>query len=169
MSILQIKKYGEAILAQKSDEIKEVTPEIKTLIKNMFETMYNAPGVGLAANQVGYALSLCVIDISASNKKCPMVFINPKIEKRDGILREEEGCLSFPGIYRKIKRSKKIRVRALDENGNQFVVDAENMLSRALQHEIDHLSGKLLIDNLPPLQKHEVKSEIEIRKQEHKW
>lgn len=169
MSTLQIKKYGEAVLAEKSAEIKQITPEIKNLIKQMFETMYNALGVGLAANQVGYALSLCVIDTSASGKKCPMVFINPKIEKREGVLHEEEGCLSFPGIYKKIKRSKKIRVRALDENGAQFVIDAENMLSRALQHEIDHLNGKLLIDNLPPLQKQEVKKEIEIRKQENKW
>jgi len=169
MSILQIKKYGEAVLAEHGAEIKKVTPEIKTLIKNMFETMYNAPGVGLAAHQVGFALRLCVIDTSASGKKCPMVFINPKIEKREGVSHEEEGCLSFPGIYRKIKRSKFVRVRALDENGKVFVVDAHDMLSRALQHEIDHLNGKVLLDNLPPLQKQEVKEEIKIRKQENKW
>ncbi|MCK9582766.1 MAG: peptide deformylase, partial [Endomicrobiales bacterium] len=100
----------------------------------------------------------------------PMVFINPKIEKREGVSHAEEGCLSFPGIYRKIKRAKFVRVRALDENGKVFVVDAQDMLlSRALQHEIDHLNGKVLLDNLPPLQRQEVKKEIEIRKQENKW
>ena len=169
MSILEIKKYGEPVLLQKSAEIKEITPEIKTLIKNMFDTMYNAPGVGLAANQVGFALRLCVIDASASGKKCPMVFINPKIEKREGLLREEEGCLSFPGIYRKIKRSKSVRVRALDENGKVFAIDVQDMLSRALQHEIDHLEGKIFLEKLPPLQRQEVEKEIEIRKQEKKW
>jgi len=131
--------------------------------------LYNAPGVGLAANQVGLALRLCVIDTSASGKKCPMVFINPKIEKREGVLHEEEGCLSFPGIYRKIKRAKSVRVRALDENGKVFVIDVQDMLSRALQHEIDHLEGKILLDKLPPLQRQEVEKEIEIRKQENKW
>jgi len=169
MSILQIKKYGEAVLLKKGAEIKEITPEVKILIKNMFETMYNAPGVGLAANQVGFALRLCVIDTSPSGKKCPMVFINPKIEKREGVLHEEEGCLSFPGIYRKIKRAKSVRVRALDENGKVFVVDVQDMPSRALQHEIDHLEGKVLLDHLPPLQRQEVKEEIEIRKLENKW
>lgn len=175
MSILRIYKYGEPILKRKSMPVEEITPKIRKLISDMIETMYNAPGVGLAACQVGVPLKICVIHLrserlegsQAASK--PFVLINPKITGRSGKIEEEEGCLSLPGITVKIKRSRKVKVQAIDDKGMPIIIEGEGLLGRALQHEIDHIEGKVLIDYLPWLKRRKVEREIKERRKQENW
>lgn len=145
MAILEIEEYGEPVLREKALPVKEITPEILNLIKDMAETMYTDSGAGLAAPQVGVLKRIIVID---EDKEGLMVLVNPEIIKSEGEVIDEEGCLSIPGIYSDVKRSSKVTVKALNENGDQIEITKEGLTARALQHEIDHLNGILFIDRI---------------------
>lgn len=157
MAILDIRKYPDPVLKTKTNRVERIDDKLQRLIDDMFETMYAAPGVGLAANQVGVPLSLAVIDISprqeGEKRSGPLVIINPMILSMDGAVTEEEGCLSIPDYTEKIRRAAKVRVRAQGRNGKELEIEAEGLLAKALQHEIDHLNGLLFIDRLSSLKK----------------
>ncbi len=153
MAKLNILRYPEKILKRKCSPVKEITPEIKSLIEDMFETMYENQGVGLAANQVGKNLRLCVVDIRDGEKNNPIVLINPEIKKKDGKEFMEEGCLSFPGITASVKRFNKINVAALNVDGLPVDFEATGLLSRAIQHELDHINGIVFLARLPVIQR----------------
>jgi len=154
MAILKIKKYPDPILRKKCQEVKEVTEEIKNLGWDMVETMEKNEGIGLAAPQVSELKRIIVV----RTEKGPQVFINPKIIKksRETII-DEEGCLSFPGLWLRIKRAKRVEIEALNENGEKISLKAEGLPARVLQHEIDHLDGILFIDRLSFWQKLKIK------------
>ena len=145
MAILEIKEYGEPVLRGKALPVKEIAPEILNLIKDMAETMYTASGVGLAASQVGVPKRIILVD---GEEEGLIVLINPMIIKSEGEVVAEEGCLSVPDIYNQVKRSSKVTVKALDENGDPIEITKEDLTARALQHEIDHLDGILFIDRI---------------------
>ncbi|GAF74154.1 unnamed protein product [marine sediment metagenome] len=145
MAILEIKEYGEPDLREKALPVKEITPEILNLIKDMAETMYTASGVGLAASQVGVLKRIILVDGEEDEL---IVLINPVIIKSEGEVVEEEGCLSVPDIYSQVKRSSKVTIEALNENGDLIEITKEGLTARALQHEIDHLDGILFLDRI---------------------
>jgi peptide deformylase len=145
MAILEIKEYGEPDLREKALPVKEITPEILNLIKDMAETMYTASGVGLAASQVGVLKRIILVDGEEDEL---IVLINPVIIKSEGEVVEEEGCLSVPDIYSQVKRSSKVTIKALNDNGDLIEIIKEGLTARALQHEIDHLDGILFIDRI---------------------
>jgi peptide deformylase len=131
----------------------------------MFETMYAAPGIGLAATQVNAAKRLLVIDVSEKRDQ-PLVFINPEILAREGVEETEEGCLSVPGVFDKVTRAEKVRVRALDRDGKQFEMEADGLLAVCIQHEIDHLDGKLFVDYLSELKRTRIRKKLEKERKE---
>ena len=145
MATLEIKEYGDPVLREKSLPVKEITPDILNLIKDMAETMYTNSGVGLAAPQVGVSKRIIIID---EDEEELMVLVNPEIIKSEGEVVDEEGCLSIPGVYSDVKRSLKVTVRALNENGEPIEITKEGLTGRSLQHEIDHLNGILFIDKI---------------------
>ncbi|HOW43281.1 MAG TPA: peptide deformylase [Candidatus Omnitrophota bacterium] len=142
---LKIRTIGDPVLRKKTKPVKQVTAEHKRMLSLMSRLMYESSGIGLAAPQVGLDISMIVVDIGKGLYK----LINPRIVKKEGRQAIEEGCLSCPGISVKVKRAKKVTVQALDEDGRPVVVDAENMLACVMQHEIDHLLGKLIVDYVP--------------------
>ncbi|HEY7879116.1 MAG TPA: peptide deformylase [Gemmatimonadaceae bacterium] len=144
MSVLDIHVLGSPVLRQETTPVTEITPDIQRLIDDMFETMYAAKGIGLAAPQVGRRERLSVIDVDDNR----FVIINPEIGVADGKQKGEEGCLSIPEIYGDVERAMHVLVRATDREGNPFEVDATDLLARCVQHEIDHLHGRLFIDYL---------------------
>ena len=147
--ILPILTYPHPTLKQKAEIVKDVGKEIRKLAENMAETMYNAPGVGLAAPQIGQSLQLIVIDPTGQKAQGLMVLINPKIVSGEGEVEEEEGCLSIPDFYFKIKRYAKVRVKGYDPLKEKTIeIEADGLLARIFQHEIDHLEGTLIIDHL---------------------
>lgn len=145
MAILEIKEYGDPILREKALLVEEITPDILNLIKDMAETMYADSGVGLAAPQVGVSKRIITID---EDEEKLLVLLNPEIIKSEGEAVEEEGCLSVPGVYSEVKRSLKVVVKALNENGDPIKITKEGLTARVLQHEIDHLNGILFIDKI---------------------
>ena len=151
MPVRRITKHGEKILKTPCPplDFDAFKPELPALLKDMWATMEKARGVGLAAPQVGLSLRLAVIDVKPEGKSDRLVLINPEIVTLDGELNDEEGCLSLPGVYSKLKRRARARIRALDENGVMRELYGEGLLARAFQHEIDHLDGKLYVDHLP--------------------
>ena len=152
--ILTIVKYPEPVLSQPGEPVNEFDDELRQLVADMFETMYSAQGIGLAAPQVGVSKRLTVIDVSMGKEaKDKLVLINPEVISSEGKLYEEEGCLSFPEIREKVVRAAKVRIRAQDEHGKWFEMDGEALLSRAFQHEIDHLDGVLFIFRMSPLKR----------------
>ena len=152
--ILKILHYPDERLREPGKAVATVTPEIRTLIDDMAETRYAAPGVGLAATQVGEPYQLFLVDIAAEDEPSDLrVFINPEITDKQGKTTFEEGCLSFPGAAEDIERAERIKVRALDRDGKPFELEAEGLLAIAIQHENDHLQGVLMIDRLGPLKK----------------
>lgn len=156
MAAMKIVRYGDAVLREKAKPVAEVNDEIRSLAKEMLASMYAAEGVGLAAEQVGRTEAICVIDVpkeQACGVKMPLVLINPEIRTLEGEQKGQEGCLSFPGIYIDVERAEKAVVDYLDLDGKPATVEATGLLSRALQHEIDHLNGVLLIDNMSAVQK----------------
>jgi peptide deformylase len=168
VSKLKILKYGDQLLRKKSAEIKEISDDIRQLASDMFETMYAAPGAGLAAIQAGYPIQLFIIDVS-QDKSGALALINPKIiDTGDKIIREE-GCLSFPGIYADVKRFETVTVQYLDLNGRQKVLKAQGLASKAIQHEIDHLNGKLFIDYLEDWKRKILEKEIRRKKKSGDW
>lgn len=168
MAKLTIKKYGDNVLRVKTAEIQEITDEIKQLASDMLETMYAAPGVGLAAPQIGKSLRMCVIDIDP-NQNSPLIMINPKIVEGENKILGEEGCLSFPGIYEEVKRFEKVIAEYMDLNGKKKTLKAKDFLAKAIQHELDHLDAKLFIDYLPDWKRKSVEKEIKRRKKAKDW
>ncbi len=164
MSLMSIVKMGDPVLRKKTTLITQFDDGLRKTLTDMFQTMYAAPGIGLAANQVGLSSRFAVIDVQPDGKHHPMVIINPIIEARSGSLYEEEGCLSIPGFASRIKRAARVRVRAINEQGLPVVIEGEGLLARCLQHEIDHLNGMFYIDHLPILQRLKIKREIARRK-----
>ncbi len=154
MAIRTILHYPDKRLRIPGVKITTVTAEIKALIDDMAETMYAAPGVGLAATQIGEALQLFVIDVAADNEPSDLrVFINPEILELQEEITWSEGCLSFPGVTEEVDRKARVRVRAQGRDGKWFELEAEGLLAVAIQHENDHLQGVLMIDHLGPLKK----------------
>jgi peptide deformylase len=149
MAILDIRVLGDPILREQTREVTEITDEIRTLIDNMFETMYAAEGIGLAAPQVGRHERITVIDVDDEQ----YVLINPEITSRSGKARDDEGCLSIPEISGSVERATEVTVRALDREGNTIEIEATDLLARCIQHEVDHLDGKLFIDYLSVLKR----------------
>jgi peptide deformylase len=152
--IRTILHYPDPRLREKGVHVDAVTDEVKKLVDDMAETMYAAPGVGLAATQIGEALQLFVVDTAEEGAPSDFrVFINPEILEREGDITWNEGCLSFPGVNEEIERAAKVRVRAQGRDGKTFELEAEGLLAVAIQHEYDHLQGVLMIDHMGPLKK----------------
>lgn len=152
--IRTILHYPDKRLREPGQPVAEVTPELRQLIDDMAETMYAAPGVGLAATQIGEPYQLFIIDIAEENAPSDLrVFINPQILEREGEITWQEGCLSFPGVQEDVDRAAHVRVRAQDRDGRSFELEAEGLLAVAIQHEYDHLQGVLMIDHMGPLKK----------------
>jgi peptide deformylase len=145
MALLDILEFPDPRLRTVARSVTEVNDRIVTLCDDMLETMYAAPGIGLAASQVNVHQRLLVVDVS-EDKSEPLVFINPEIVESDGRIETDEGCLSIPGFYEPVIRFEKIQIKALDRQGEVFVIDAEDLLSVCIQHEMDHLAGKLFVD-----------------------
>jgi peptide deformylase len=152
--IRTILHYPDKRLREPGRRVEQVTPELLSLIDDMAETMYAAPGVGLAATQIGEPVRVFVIDIAAENEPSDLkVFINPEILTSEGEVTWKEGCLSFPHATEEIDRAERVRVRALGRDGKPFELEADGLLAIAIQHEYDHLEGRLMIDHLGPLKK----------------
>ncbi len=161
MAILNILEYPDPRLRTLARPVDAVTDEIRTLIDDMFETMYDAPGIGLAATQVDVHLQVIVMDLS-EDKNEPMVFINPVLEPlTDDAGPYQEGCLSVPGFYEDVDRPLRVRVKALDRNGQPFELEAEDLLAVCIQHECDHLNGKLFVDYLSRLKRDRIRKKLE--------
>lgn len=144
MAVRKIRVYGDPILREKTQLVGEVTPQTKKLIKDMTETMYENEGLGLAANQIGIGKQIMTVDVGQGL----LVLINPRIMESCGEESAEEGCLSLPDIKVEVKRARKIKVRGLNEEGGRIEIEAEGLLARAIQHEIDHLNGMLIADRI---------------------
>jgi peptide deformylase len=159
MARLPIVEFPDPRLRTVARPVQEVDGRIRQLIDDMFETMYEAPGIGLAATQVDVHERLLVLDVS-EDKSYPMVFINPEVLSAEGSQVYQEGCLSVPGIYADVKRAEKIVVRALDRDGQPFELTAEGLLAVCIQHEMDHLAGKVFVDYLSPLKRELVRKKL---------
>ncbi len=154
MAVLQIKKYPEKILKQKTQPVASINGNLQKLIDDMIETMYAAPGVGLAAPQVGISKRLAVVDISTKDSRFPLlVLINPEILRKEGVIEFDEGCLSVPEYTATVERAERVFVKALNREGKPIEIEAEGLLAIALQHEIDHLDGILIIDRISPIKR----------------
>jgi len=154
MAILEIKKYPEKILKQKTAPVGDIDAKTQQLIDDMIETMNTVRGIGLAANQVGVSRRLCVIDVSTRENNVPLiVLINPAIIEKDGMIEADEGCLSIPGFMYTIKRPEQVFVKGVNREGKDIEIEAAGLLARVLQHEIDHLEGLLFIDRLSPIRR----------------
>jgi peptide deformylase len=160
MAILEILRYPDPRLREPAKPVERVDDELGALIDDMFETMYKAPGIGLAATQVNVQQRVLIIDIS-KNRDQPMVFINPVIVEKVGAEETDEGCLSVPGIYERVQRAERIKVRALDAQGEAFELEADGLLAVCIQHEIDHLDGKLFVDYLSQLKRQRIRKKLE--------
>jgi len=160
MSRLTILEYPDPRLRTQAQPVQSVDDEIRRLIDDLLETMYAAPGVGLAATQVNVHKRVLVIDISESRDE-PLALVNPEITRRDGVEETEEGCLSVPGIFEKVSRAEKISVRYLDRDGKSVELEADGMLAICIQHEMDHLQGKLFVDYLSELKRSRIRSKLE--------
>ena len=158
--ILEILKYPDKRLRIIAKPVEEVNSQIKQLAKDMFQTMYEAPGIGLAATQVNFHQRLIVIDISEECNQ-PLCLINPEIIEKNGEIEYEEGCLSVPNYYENVKRANEIKVSALNELGQPFEIEADEMLSICIQHEMDHLNGILFVDHLSKLKQKRLKKKTE--------
>jgi peptide deformylase len=160
MTVRTILHYPDPRLRRKANPVPEVNDDIRRLVDDMAETMYQAPGIGLAAIQVNEAWRIIVIDISETRNQL-QVFINPEILSRDGEQEREEGCLSVPGIYEPVTRANRIHVRALDRDGKSTELKTEGMLATCIQHEIDHLDGKIFVDYLSRLKQTRIRKKLE--------
>ena len=160
MALLNILHFPDDRLRTKAKPVAKVTDKHRTLINNMLETMYDAPGIGLAATQVNFHERILVIDIS-EEKNEPIVLINPELLEKEGDQEFDEGCLSVPGIYETLHRAEKVRVKALNQKGESFEMDAHGLLAVCIQHEMDHLEGKLFVDYLSQLKKQRIRKKLE--------
>ena len=160
MAIRQILHYPDPRLRRHAEAVTEVDAQIRTLVDDMAETMYQAPGIGLAAPQINVSKRIIVIDTSETKDNLH-VFINPEIVSREGEQTLEEGCLSVPGIYDNVTRAQRITVRALDREGQPFELEASGLLATCVQHELDHLEGKLFVDYLSRLKQQRIRKKLE--------
>ena len=158
MAVLTVRLYGDPVLRQVATPVREITAEIKRIIADMTETMWYQVGIGLAAPQVGLPHRILVMDDGSGGAQA---LINPVIESRSGTIREEEGCLSLPGVFGVVERSKTITVRAMDADGKPVALEATGLKARIVQHELDHLDGVLFIDRLPPVTRDRIKKKIQ--------
>ncbi|HZX30939.1 MAG TPA: peptide deformylase [Rhodocyclaceae bacterium] len=159
MALLPILRYPDARLKKVAAPVSKIDDNIRALARDMAETMYEAPGIGLAATQVDVHKQLVVIDISESKDQL-LVMINARILSRDGAQEGEEGCLSVPGIYDKVERAERVTVQYLDLNGNEQTLEAEGLLAVCIQHELDHLSGRVFVDYLSQLKQTRIKNKL---------
>ena len=160
MAKLKILEFPDPRLRTKAVPVENVDDALRTLIDNMFETMYDAPGIGLAATQVDVHQRLLVADVTP-DKSDPHVLINPEILEKDGVTVTDEGCLSVPGYYEEVERAQQIRVRFLDRNGDSQEMEAEGLLAVCIQHEMDHLDGKLFVDYLSETKRQRIRKKLE--------
>jgi peptide deformylase len=160
MAKLTILEFPDPRLRTKATAVSVVDDSLRTLIDDMFETMYAAPGIGLAATQVNVHKRLLVLDISA-DKSEPLVLINPEILEKDGVINSDEGCLSVPGYYEEVERAEHIRVRFLDRQGAAQEMEAEGLLAVCIQHEMDHLEGKLFVDYLSEAKRQRIRKKLQ--------
>ncbi|MDD2776665.1 MAG: peptide deformylase [Gallionella sp.] len=166
MTILKILQYPDPRLQKIAQPVKQVTDSTRKLIRDMAETMYAAPGVGLAATQVDVHQQIIIADISEAHNQL-LVLINPKLLAQSGDEESEEGCLSVPGIYEKVQRAEKITVSALNERGVEFTLEADGFLAVCIQHEIDHLHGKVFVDHLSQLKQGRIRAKLIKRQREN--
>lgn len=160
MSVLTILEFPDERLRKKAVAVQVVDGKIKKLVEDMLETMYLAKGVGLAATQVNVHQRIIVIDVS-EEKDNPLCLINPEIIAKDGVEESEEGCLSVPGFFETVKRAERITVKALDKEGKSFEFEADDLLAVCVQHEMDHLEGKLFVDYISSLKRQRIKKKLE--------
>ena len=162
MAKLDILHYPDPRLRTRAEPVEHVDDDIRRLVDDMLETMYDAPGIGLAATQVNVHKQVIVIDVSETRDQ-PLVLINPMILRADGIEQMEEGCLSVPGVYENVERANRIEIRALGRDGKPFEMSADDLLAVCIQHEMDHLAGKLFVDYLSQLKKQRIRKRLEKR------
>ena len=160
MSRLEILHYPDPRLRRRAEPVRVVDDDVRRLIDDMLETMYDAPGIGLSAPQVNVAKRVVTVDVS-KERSAPLALVNPEIRWVDGELETEEGCLSVPGVYELVKRPEKVRVSALDRDGHSREIDAEGLLAVCIQHEIDHLDGRLFVDYLSRLKRQRIRRKAE--------
>ncbi len=165
MAQLEILTFPDPRLRKKAQPVSQVDERICRLIDDMLETMYAAPGIGLAATQVDVQLQIVVIDVSEAHDQ-PLCFINPRIIAREGTTQREEGCLSVPGFYEPVTRAERVTVDALDREGCPFRLEAEGLLAVCIQHELDHLDGKLFVDHLSLLKRQRIRHKLEKQRKE---
>jgi peptide deformylase len=162
MAILDILQYPDSRLNTPAQRVEKIDAATRKLIEDMAETMYAAPGVGLAATQVDVHKQIVIIDVS-DDRTDLRVFVNPEITRREGVAVNQEGCLSIPGIYDNVERAESVTVTALDRNGARFTLNASGMLAACIQHEMDHLQGKVFIDYLSELKQNRVRTKLKKR------
>jgi len=161
MSLMTILEFPDPRLRKVAEPVEQVTDELREILDNMVETMYDAEGIGLAATQVNVHKRMLVIDIS-EDRNDPMIFINPEITVLDPeLLGHEEGCLSVPGYYEEVNRPRRVKINAIDRDGQPFEMEAEGILAVCIQHELDHLNGRLFVDYISVLKRQRIKSKLE--------
>ena len=160
MSRLEILHYPDPRLRRRAESVSVVDDDMRRLIDDMLETMYDAPGIGLSAPQVNVAKRVITVDVS-KDRSAPLALVNPEIRWVDGEMETEEGCLSVPGVYELVKRPERVRVSALDRDGHSREIDAEGLLAVCIQHEIDHLDGRLFVDYLSRLKRQRIRRKAE--------
>lgn len=160
MALLDILRYPDPRLYQKAEPVAEIDESVRTLVRDMAQTMYAAPGIGLAATQVDVHRRVVVIDASESRDQL-LVLINPEIVSREGVQYCEEGCLSLPGIYEAVERAERVTVRALGLDGKPFTLTSDKVLAICIQHELDHLEGKVFVDYLSRLKQQRIKARLQ--------
>jgi peptide deformylase len=165
MAILDVLTFPDPLLHRTAETVKIIDNKVKKLVDDMAETMYEAPGIGLAATQVSELKRIMVIDISEEKNQL-RVFINPEIIKKEGTAINEEGCLSVPGFYDKVERAETVMVTALDREGQRFTINASGLLAVCIQHEIDHLDGHVFVEYLSPLKANRIKNKLVKRQRE---
>jgi peptide deformylase len=165
MAILPILQYPDERLHKVAKKVEKIDDAIRKLVRDMAETMYSAPGVGLAATQIDKHIQLIVLDVSDTHNEL-RVYINPELVDSTGEKVSEEGCLSVPGIYEDVSRAEKVTVRALDENGKTFTVEAEGLLSVCIQHEMDHLKGRVFVEHLSHLKQTRIRAKLKKQRRE---
>jgi peptide deformylase len=162
MAILEILQYPDPRLTFPAERVEKIDAATRKLIDDMIETMYAAPGVGLAASQVDVHKQIIVIDVSEDRSDL-RVFINPEITRREGVATNQEGCLSLPGIYDNVERAESVTVTALDRNGSRFTLNASGLLATCIQHEIDHLHGRVFVEHLSDLKQNRIRAKLKKR------
>ncbi len=160
MALLEILHFPDPRLRTKAKPVEQVDDSVRQIVDDMLETMYEAPGIGLAATQVNIHKRIVVIDVS-EEKDAPLVLINPEIVGTSGVEQMDEGCLSVPGYYETVERAEEVRVKFLDRDGNEQELEADDLLAVCIQHEIDHLEGKLFVDYLSPLKRNRIRKKLE--------